>query len=121
VEWQDRNHFFAIAARSMRRILVEHARKRLTGKRGGGRKLPLDEARIEIQGADELRLDLVFLDEALTKLEAIDPRPAQVVELKFFGGMSNEEAAQALGVSVSSVKRDWKVAKAWLRVELEGR
>ena len=118
VEWQDRNHFFAIAARSMRRVLVEHARKRLTDKRGGGKTLQLDDARIRVLGGNDLRLDLLYLDEALTKLEAFDRPLAQVVEMKFFGGMSNEEMAQVLCVSVSSVKRDWTIAKAWLRVEL---
>jgi len=116
VQWQNRLHFFAIAAQQMRRILVDHARQRQAAKRGGSDiRLPLDEAIGVSSGQD---LDFVALDEALTRLAAIDLQQSRVVELRFFSGLSVEETAKVLDVSERTVKRDWHVAKAWLRREL---
>jgi RNA polymerase sigma-70 factor (ECF subfamily) len=116
VHWQNRAHFYAISAKLMRRILVDHARSRQAAKRGGSDiKLPLEEAIIASEGRE---VDLVALDEALERLAAIDPQQSRVVELKFFSGMSVEETAEVLGVSTRTVKRDWNVAKAWLRREI---
>ena len=116
VRWQNRAHFFAIAAQLMRRILVDHARSRQAAKRGGSDiKLPLEEAMIASEGRE---VDLVALDEALERLAAIDPQQSRVVELKFFSGMTVEETAEVLDVSPRTVKRDWNVAKAWLRREI---
>ena len=116
VEWQNRLHFFAVAATVMRHILVDHARSRQAVKRGGSAiRLPLEEAIVVQQGQD---LDFVALDEALTRLAGIDPQQSQVVELRFFSGLSVEETAKLLDVSERTVKRDWNVAKAWLRREL---
>ncbi|MEZ5307801.1 MAG: sigma-70 family RNA polymerase sigma factor [Pyrinomonadaceae bacterium] len=112
VDWQDRNHFFALAATAMRRILVDHARSRLREKRGGGAlAVTLDKAEGIIDGKTE---ELLRLDEALVELSQFDPRQAQIVELKYFGGMTNEEIAAEVGVSVGTVKRDWMMARAWL-------
>jgi RNA polymerase sigma factor (TIGR02999 family) len=118
-EWQNRSHFFAIAAQLIRRILVDHARTRDRVKRGGGAfKLSLDEA----LGVSEARdLELVALDDALGALSKIDPQQGRIVELRFFAGLSIEETAEALGISPATVKRDWVVAKAWLFRELSGR
>ena len=119
VRWQNRAHFFAIAAQLMRRILVDHARGRQAAKRGGSDiKLPLEEAMI---GSEGRGVDLVALDEALERLASIDPQQSRVVELKFFSGLSVEETAEVLGVSQRTVKRDWNVAKAWLRREISER
>jgi RNA polymerase sigma factor (TIGR02999 family) len=116
VEWQNRLHFFAIAAQVMRRILVDHARSRQAAKRGGSDiRLPLEDAMVVLPGPD---LDFVALDEALNKLAEIDPQQSQVVELRFFSGLSVEETAKVMSVSERTVKRDWHVAKAWLRREL---
>ena len=118
VRWQSRAHFFAIAASLMRRVLVEHARRRDADKRGGSQvRVELDEASAVTGGTD---VDLLAVDEALDRLAAIDPQQARVVELRFFGGLSVEEAAAALGVSPKTVKRDWSVARAWLRREIGG-
>lgn len=118
VHWQNRSHFFSIASRLMRRILVDHARAHHYAKRGGGAaRLSLDEAALV---AEERGQELIALDEALTSLAAIDQRKCQVVEMRFFGGMSVEEAAEALGVSKITVKRDWSTAKAWLQREMAG-
>lgn len=118
VRWQSRAHFFAIAANLMRRVLVEHARRRDAGKRGGSQvRVQLDEA---LAVADETDVDLLAVDEALDRLAAVDPQQARVVELRFFGGLSVEETARALGVSPKTVKRDWSVARAWLRREIGG-
>jgi RNA polymerase sigma-70 factor, ECF subfamily len=115
-EWQNRLHFFAIAAKVMRHILVDHARSRQAAKRGGSDiRLPLEDAMVVLPGQD---LDLVALDEALTRLAEIDPQQSQIVELRFFSGLSVEETAKVLDVSERTVKRDWNVAKAWLRREL---
>jgi RNA polymerase sigma factor (TIGR02999 family) len=116
VGWQNRLHFFGIAAQVMRRILVDHARSRQAAKRGGSAiRLPLEEAMVMLPGQD---LDFVALDEALNKLAQIDPQQGQVVELRFFSGLTVEETAKVLDVSERTVKRDWNVAKAWLRREL---
>ncbi len=118
IEWQDRNHFFAVAAQTMRRILVDHARNRKRDKRGGLREdLPLDEV-TEI-ASNQSRVDLVALDEALNKLATFDERQAKIVELKYFGGMTLDETAEVLGVSPVTVKRDWQIARAWLRHQLQ--
>jgi RNA polymerase sigma factor (TIGR02999 family) len=118
IQWRDRAHFFAMAARTMRRILVDHARARDNDKRGGGaRKVSLDLA---MAVAREPERRLVELDEALQRLETIHPRKAQVVELRFFTGLSLEETAAALHISIDTVKRDWRFAKLWLLRDLAG-
>jgi RNA polymerase sigma factor (TIGR02999 family) len=114
--WQNRGHFFGIAAQAMRRILVDHARKRHAGKRAGGERVTLDDA---VAAAPESSVDLVALDEALQKLAALDPRQARVVELRFFAGLDVELTAETLGISVSTVKRDWTFARAFLQRELD--
>ena len=119
VRWQNRAHFFAVAAQSMRRILVDHARRRHRAKRGGpGIALPLEEGLVI--AAEKSGADLLALDEALTRLAAIDLRQTQIVELRFFSGLSIEETAEVLGVSLTTVKSDLNIAKAWLRRELGG-
>jgi RNA polymerase sigma factor (TIGR02999 family) len=116
VRWQNRAHFFAIAAELMRRILVDHARKQRAAKRGGtALKLTLNEA---LNSAGERDIDLIAVDEALTKLAALDQQQSRVVELRFFSGLSVDETAEAMGISPRTVKRDWSVAKAWIRREL---
>jgi RNA polymerase sigma factor (TIGR02999 family) len=116
IDWQNRAHFYAIAARLMRQILVDHARKRQATKRGGSDlKIPLEEAMVISSGRD---VDLVALDEALTRLAALDPQQSRIVELRYFSGLSVEETAEALGVSSRTVRRDWNVAKAWLRQQI---
>ena len=116
IRWQDRNHFFAMSARVMRRILVDFARARRNDKRGGGApKVSLDEALLVSQEAGQ---DLVALDDALQALALVHPRKSEVVELRFFGGLSLEETAEALDVSIDTVKRDWRFAKLWLLREL---
>jgi len=113
VRWDNRSQFFAFAALLMRRILVDHAKARHTAKRGGDvRKLPLEEALA--LGGKPLDLDLLALDAALTELAAFDSRQAQVVEMRFFAGLTHEEIADVLGVSVTTVKRDWQTARRWL-------
>ena len=112
VQWQNRAHFFGVAAQMMRRILVDHAKSHHRAKRGGGaRNVSLDEA---IGVTDERAAGLVVLDEALTRLAELDERKSRVVELRYFGGLSVEETAEVLQVSVNTVLRDWKLAKAWL-------
>ncbi len=114
--WQDRSHFLGVAAQAMRCILVDHARNRRAAKRGGDRRqLLLNEAIDSAEKSDEY---LVALDEALTELAALDSRQAQVVELRFFGGLTVEETAKLLAVSEKTVKRDWAVAKGWLHREI---
>jgi RNA polymerase sigma factor (TIGR02999 family) len=116
VEWQNRAHFFGVAARAMRQILVAMARERACQKRGGGaRQVSLDEAVMIDKGTDE---DLVALDEALGALAQFDARKAQVVEMRFFGGLTEDEIAAALGVSTETVRRDWRLARSWLRRKL---
>ena len=116
--WQNRTHFLAIAALSMRQILVQRARARNAAKRGGDpQRITLDEQLLpaSAQGGE---LDLLALDEALDKLARLDERQAKIVELRYFGGLSVEEAAEALGISPATVKRDWTLARAWLKKEL---
>jgi RNA polymerase sigma factor (TIGR02999 family) len=114
---ESRSHFFAIASNLMRQILVDHARKKHRQKRGGVQSdLPLDEA-LSVKG-DGKDFDLVELDQALSRLEQMDVQQARVVELKFFGGLSIEETADALGISAATVKRDWNIARIWLYNEL---
>ena len=116
VSWQDRAHFFAVCAKIMRRILVDQARSRHTAKRGGGRPpISLDEA---LAVAPEPASDLVAIDEALEALTRVDGRKGRVVEMRFFGGLSIEETAEVLKVSPETVRRDWRLAKAWLLREL---
>ncbi|MHC4216835.1 MAG: sigma-70 family RNA polymerase sigma factor [Planctomycetota bacterium] len=116
--WNNRAHFVGVAARAMRQVLVDHARRRGAEKRGGGwARVTLSEA----GSAPELgRVDVLALEEALDGLAALDERKARVVELRFLGGLSNEEVAHVLGVSVTTVEGDWRVARAWLRRELSG-
>ncbi|HEY0408471.1 MAG TPA: sigma-70 family RNA polymerase sigma factor [Pyrinomonadaceae bacterium] len=116
VPWQNRAHFFGVAAEMMRRILVDHARSHQAQKRGsGGVKLSLDEA---INMSDERATDLISLDEALTALAAFDPQKSRIVELRFFAGLSIEETAKVLGVGTATVIRQWRMAKAWLYHEV---
>jgi RNA polymerase sigma-70 factor, ECF subfamily len=112
VRWQNRAHFFGVAAQMMRRILVDHARGHNAEKRGGEvHKLSLDE---NVDVTDERATDLIALDDALTALAALDEQKSRIVELRFFGGLSVEETAEVLGVSAPTVKRQWRMAKAWL-------
>jgi len=118
VEWHDRAHFLAVAARIMRRILVDHARARGARKRGGGdARVTFDEALVVTA---EAREDFVALDDALEALAKFDERKSRVVELRFFGGLSVEETAAVLKVSADTVMRDWRLAKAWLQAEMRG-
>jgi RNA polymerase sigma-70 factor (ECF subfamily) len=118
VQWQNRTHFFAMSARVMRRILVDSARARGNDKRGGGvRKVSFDE---DLMGLPEAGSDLIALDDALCALEIEHPRKSQVVELRYFGGLTVEETGEALHVSPDTVKRDWRFAKLWLLRELRG-
>lgn len=118
VQWQNRAHFFGVAAQLIRRILVDHARNRNAHKRGAGAvKLALDEAIALPQQRD---LDLVALDDALETLAKLDPQQARVVELRFFTGLSVEETAEVLQISPATVKREWTAAKAWLYREISG-
>jgi len=120
VDWQSRAHFFAVASRTMRNVAIDHARRRQAGKRGG------HAVRVDLTGEPDVAaagtaVDVLALDEALSRLEALDPRQAKVVELRFFAGLSEEETAAVLGCSPSTVERDWRTARAWLFRELEGR
>jgi RNA polymerase sigma factor (TIGR02999 family) len=118
VRWNDRAHFFGIAARLMRRVLVDHARQRAFQKRGGGMQaVSLDDAIFVSRAPD---VELFDLDRALGALAAVDDRKARVVEMRYFGGMTVEETAAALAVSTETVKRDWRLAKLWLLDELAG-
>jgi RNA polymerase sigma factor (TIGR02999 family) len=118
VDWQSRAHFLALAATTMRRILVSHARQRLASKRGGGRlTVTLGE---QAAVAAERNTDLMALDEALTELARLDPRQGRVVELRYFAGLTIEETAAVVEVSPATVKNDWKMARAWLFNRLEG-
>jgi RNA polymerase sigma factor (TIGR02999 family) len=118
VHWQNRAHFFGIAAQAMRRILVDHARARASEKRGAGeRHVSIDDAAVIGEPTD---LDLLALDEALERLDRVDPQQSRVVELRFFAGMTIEETAEALQISPATVVREWTVAKAWLYAELRG-
>lgn len=116
VDWKDRAHFFGIASRLMRQILVDHARARKAEKRGGGMtRLALDEA---TSFANKTDVDLIALDDALKTLSTFDEQQCKVVEMRFFGGLTIEETSEALGISPSTVKREWDLAKAWLRREI---
>ena len=118
VNWESRTHFFAISAQAMRRILVDYAKTKNREKRGGAAEnLPLEEA-LQVQAKEENKVDLIALDEALTKLAEIDEQQARVVELRYFGDLSLEETAEALHISRATAARDWSVAKAWLLREL---
>jgi RNA polymerase sigma factor (TIGR02999 family) len=115
-QWQDRAHFFGVAAQLMRHILVDHARNHLAAKRGGGApRLSLDSEKARAQKQE---FDLVALDDALGKLITLDPQQGRLIELRFFGGLSIEETAVVLGISPATVKREWATARAWLRREL---
>jgi RNA polymerase sigma factor (TIGR02999 family) len=117
VQWQNRAHFLGVAAQMMRRILVDHAKSHHRAKRGGGaRKVSLDEA---MAFSNERADELVELDEALTALAAFDERKCRVVEMRYFGGLNVEETAEVLQVSLITVARDWKLAKAWLYTHIE--
>jgi len=114
--WQNRTHFFALAATAMRRILIERARARAAEKRGGSQvRVTLDDA---VAAGFTPCLDVIALDETLTRLAEFDSQQARIVELRFFAGLSLEDAAEEIGVSLATVKRDWTMAKAWLRHEL---
>ncbi len=114
--WQNRAHFYGIAARAMRRILVDHARRRHAGKRDGGRRVTLDASLV----ADpERSLELLALDDALTRLAELDARQARVVELRFFSGLSVEQTAETLGISRATANRDWTFARAFLQREMD--
>ncbi|MFW6079588.1 MAG: ECF-type sigma factor, partial [Gemmatimonadota bacterium] len=118
LEWSDRAHFFAVAARAMRHILIDRARRRRTAKRGGAggwRRIPLEEAKLSV---DEQADALLALDAALERLAAVHPRQHQVVECRFFGGMTEAETAAAVGVTARTVRRDWLKARMWLYAEL---
>jgi RNA polymerase sigma factor (TIGR02999 family) len=130
VGWKNRSQFFSLASRIMRRILVDHARRRLSQKRGGGAEpLRMDETNAQhgeqhrdglnaLQLTEDPRVDLEGIDQALKRLEAMDPQLGKLVELRFFGGLSIEETADVLGISSATVKREWVSARAWLQVEL---
>ena len=119
VSWQNRAHFFAIAAKMMRRVLINHAETKHAAKRGGpqAKKIELDEA---LAFCEQRNLDLLALDEALKKLSSFDEQLCSVVEMKFFGGLTNEEIAEVLQVSLATVKREWSTAKSWLLREMSG-
>jgi RNA polymerase sigma-70 factor, ECF subfamily len=117
MQWQDRAHFFAVSAQLMRRILVEHARRHNLKRGGGLQQVPLDEAEAVVISGDRAT-DIVALDDAMNALARFDPRKVQVVEMRFFGGLSVEETAEVLKVSPVTVMRDWSTAKAWLHREL---
>jgi RNA polymerase sigma factor (TIGR02999 family) len=118
VEWEGRAHFFAVAATAMRRILVDHARSRDAGKRGGDlQRVDFEEP--AVVGENDLD-QLIAIDRALTTLASWDPRQSRIVELRFFAGLSEDEIAEQLRVSTRTVKREWRLARAWLRAELEG-
>lgn len=116
VNWQNRSHFFGIATSMMRRVLIDHARAHATNKRGGGAiRLSIDDVQVP---AEQRAASLIALDEALEKLAQMDERKSRVVEMRFFGGLSDEEIAEVLDVSVRTVLRDWKTARLWLYREL---
>lgn len=116
VQWQNRAHFFAVAAQVMRHILIDHARSRRYAKRGAGaRKISLDDTAVL---SDERAADLVALDDALTALADLDARKSRIIELRFFGGLSIEETAEILKISPVTVTREWRAARAWLRREM---
>jgi len=115
VNWQSRAHFFGIAAQLIRQILIDHARKRQSAKRGGAQRVSLDETAVVSR---ERSVELLALDEALDRLAAFDPRKARIVELRFFGGLNLDETAEVMGISSPTVQREWRSAKAWLHHSL---
>lgn len=117
IAYEDRRHFFAVAARAMRQVLLNRARARATRKRDGGRRIALDDAGLAV---DERAGELIALDAALERLAALDERLARTVELRFFAGLTEEEAGEVLGVSSRTVRRDWLAARAFLQAQLEG-
>jgi RNA polymerase sigma-70 factor (ECF subfamily) len=121
VEWQDRAHFFAIASQAMRRILVDHARARAAGKRGAGAERVSTDDTVVLGNQHPLSPEeLISLDTALEELAAVDAGQARIVELRYFGGLTIEEAAEAVGISPATLKREWSLARAWLRRRLTG-
>jgi RNA polymerase sigma factor (TIGR02999 family) len=118
VQWQGRTHFIAVGAQAMRRILVDHARASKRVKRGGERRRVELDDRITVSPRDSE--DVIAIDDALQVLATLDPRQAKIVELRFFGGMTNDEVATFLGISRATVDRQWRAVKAWLRVQLQG-
>ena len=117
VEWKERGHFFAVASQMMRRILVDHARRHKAVKRGGlDRKISLEEA---LAVSEEQSTNLLVLDRLLERLSVLDPRESRIVELRFFGGLSVEETAEAMGISATTVKREWSIARKWLLREMQ--
>jgi RNA polymerase sigma factor (TIGR02999 family) len=118
VEWRDRAHFFGVAARLMREILVDYARRRGAAKRGSGARITLDDSLLI---AEDRLADVLAIDEVVQRLEALDARQGQIVELRFFGGLSVEEVAEVMKISTPTVKREWQSAKAWLHRELTQR
>lgn len=119
ISWNNRAHFFAVAANAMRRVLTDHARKKKAAKRGGGRD------RVTLSGLltpvnIDMEIDLIALDEAMTKLTQLLPRQGRIMEMRFFAGLNAEEVAHVLGVTTRTVEREWRMAKAFLRLELEG-
>jgi RNA polymerase sigma factor (TIGR02999 family) len=117
IRWQDRHHFYAMAARAMRRILVDFARARTQQKRNGGRQVSFDEALTVGTGNTA---EIVALDDALTTLAALDQRQSQIVELRFFGGLTEPQIARLLGISPRTVSSEWRLARSWLLRELNG-
>jgi len=118
-QWNDRSHFFAVAATAMRQILTDHARRHNADKRGGDwQKVGLDQAAAAGSDSDRDEIDIVALDEALTRLQALDARKHRIVELRFFGGLSVDDAATLMGVSKTTAESDWRAARAWLSAEL---
>jgi len=118
--FQNRAHFMGVAAQVMRRILVDYARQRITAKRGGG-EVPIEIDSCQIGGGVEQSEEMLAVDEALARLAELDPQQARVVEMRYFGGMTVEETAEALGIGARTVKREWALAKAWLRVEISAK
>jgi len=119
IHWQNRAHFVGVAARAMRQVLVTHATRKKTAKRGRGwTKVPLDDA---VALFEDRSIDVLGLDEALDELASFDSRQSRVVELRFFGGLTTPEVARVLGVSSRTVEREWSLARAWLRLKIEGR
>lgn len=117
VSWQNRAHFFAIAAQAMRRVLINYAKSRLADKRGGGQ--PIVTFNEEVMSGDSPAEEIIALDEALTRLKEIDERQSRIIELRFFGGLTEQEVAQVMKISESTVKRDWRMARAWLTREMK--
>ena len=119
VRWRNRAHFIGVAAQLMRRVTVKHAERHRAAKRGGGvLKVPFDEAATATKASEE---DVIALDEAMERLRELDPRQSRIVELRFFGGLTGREMAEVLGVSPSTIDREWRLARAWLRRELRRR